>query len=498
MTQTSVHTAQRKSLEQLVFDNSFSRLPDAFYSYQETEPFETQYLVSFNPAAAELIDLHPQQAEREDFIDIMTARKALPGFKPLAACYSGHQFGHYVPRLGDGRAILLGEVLNEAGEKWDLQLKGGGATPYSRSGDGRAVLRSTIREYLCSEAMHALGIPTTRALCLIGSDDEVYREQIESGAMLIRMAPSHVRFGSFEYFYYTRQHDLLKVLADYVIEQHYPELREHKEPYLALLQQSIRNTAQMIAGWQAVGFAHGVMNSDNMSIHGITLDYGPFGFLDGFDQKFICNHSDHHGRYAFDQQPNIGGFNVSCLAQAMLPLLHDEPEAAAEIAMHALQDYQQHFVRRYHQLMRAKLGLHSSQEHDATLINHLLSLMQSEHTDYTIFFRRLSTDDPQLRDLFIDRDAFDRWQQSYQQRLEVETMDTQQRLAAMRSVNPKYILRNYLAEVAIRKAADDKDYSELNRLLECLQKPFEEQPENEAYAGFPPHWAGDIEVSCSS
>ena len=346
-----------KTLEQLQFDNTYVNLPDEFYDRLVTTPLANQHLISFNSQAANLIELHPEQASRTDFVDIITGKTQLSGYQLLAMCYSGHQFGHYVPRLGDGRAILLGQVKTDSGERWDLQLKGAGPTLYSRGSDGRAVLRSTIREYLCSEAMHGLGIPTTRALCMIGSDTEVYREQIEPGAMLLRMAPSHVRFGSFEYFYYSQQYDKLKLLADHVIEQHYAELTGTANPYLELLKQTIKTTAELIAKWQAVGFAHGVMNTDNMSIHGLTLDYGPYGFLDTYQPDFICNHSDHQGRYAFNRQPDIGAFNLSCLAQALLPLLHDKPEAAVEIAMAELNEYKYFYVNHYAELMRGKLGL---------------------------------------------------------------------------------------------------------------------------------------------
>ena len=351
-----------KKLEQLQFENSYSKLPDIFYSRHATTPLKNQHLISFNAAAAELIELGSDEFRRKDFVDVVSGKKNLQGFDPLAMCYSGHQFGHYVPRLGDGRAILLGEVKTDSGDKWDLQVKGGGPTLYSRGSDGRAVLRSTIREYLCSEAMHGLGIPTTRALCIIGSDDEVYRENIEPGAMLLRMSPTHVRFGSFEYFYYTQRFDELKQLADHVIEHHHADFKNITEPYLALLNHSIKSTAELIARWQAVGFAHGVMNTDNMSILGLTMDYGPYGFLDQYKRDFICNHSDHHGRYAFNKQPDIGLFNVSCLAQALLPLLDENADRAVEKAQHELEKYQQYYVESYAGLMRAKLGLYETKK----------------------------------------------------------------------------------------------------------------------------------------
>src|SRR5262245_37901908 len=289
-----------RSLETLSFDNTYACLPEAFYAKLNPTPFsEPPYLVNFNPAAAELIDLDPNEVKRPEFAGVFGGSLLVPGMAPLAMIYAGHQFGVYVPQLGDGRAILLGEVKNERGEKWDLHLKGAGLTPFSRDGDGRAVLRSTIREYLCSEAMQALGIPTTRALCIVGSDDKVYREQVETGATLLRMAPSHVRFGTFEIFYYRKQYDWLKVLADFVIDGHFAHLRGATDKYARFFVEVVERTANLIARWQAVGWAHGVMNTDNMSIIGLTLDYGPFGFMDNYDAGFICNHSDHNGRYAF-------------------------------------------------------------------------------------------------------------------------------------------------------------------------------------------------------
>jgi uncharacterized protein YdiU (UPF0061 family) len=320
----------KHTLHTLPLSNSFAQLPGTFYSRVRPTPFEQPAeLIHFNTAAAELLDLDPAVADDPACVDVFSGRQLLPGADPLAMLYAGHQFGHYVPQLGDGRAIILGETTNRQQARWEIQLKGCGQTPYSRDGDGRAVLRSTIREYLCSEAMHGLGIPTTRALCITGSREEVYREQIETGAMLTRLAPSHVRFGSFEVFFYRNRHDALQTLADYVIATHYPELQDTEQPYVALLQAVVDKTANLLAQWQAVGFAHGVMNTDNMSVLGLTLDYGPFGFMEAYDPGLVCNHSDHHGRYAFDQQPQVALFNLSCLAQTLLPLVDVEAARAA-------------------------------------------------------------------------------------------------------------------------------------------------------------------------
>lgn len=488
--------APLRTLESLHFDNSYARLPPAFYAKLAPTALPNPYLVSFNPAAAALLDLDPAQSERREFLDYFSGAKILPGAEPLAMIYAGHQFGHYVPQLGDGRAILLGEVLNGSGERWDLHLKGAGETPFSRSGDGRAVLRSSIREYLCCEAMHGLGIPTTRALCVIGSDSEVYREQIETGATLVRMAPSHVRFGSFELFFYRNQIVELRQLADYVIAQHYPEFDSEPDKYPLFLREVVLRTARLMAQWQAVGFAHGVMNTDNMSILGLTLDYGPYGFLDQFDVGFICNHSDHQGRYAFDQQPEIGAWNVSALAQALSPLMTLEQGKAA------LADYNACFATEYIRLMSAKLGLAVVAD-SASFITDLLNLLHHNHVDYTIFFRRLNRfqtggENQALRDLFLDRAAFDAWAQSYSGRLLQEGSVDALRQAQLDRVNPKFILRNYMAQVAIQKAQQARDFSEVDILLKLLQQPFDEHPEYEHYAGFPPDWAGTIAVSCSS
>ena len=488
-----------RRLEDLQFENTYAALPEVFHRRLVPTPFtEPPYLVSFNRDAAALLDLDPEEARHPEFLDYMTGRRLLAGSDPVAMLYSGHQFGMYVSQLGDGRAILLGEVKNERGEKWDLHLKGAGLTPFSRDGDGRAVLRSTIREYLCGEAMHGLGIPTTRSLCIVGSDEKVWRERIETGAMLLRLAPTHVRFGSFEVFYYRRTHDHLARLAEYVIDQHFPHLRSVADRPVALFAEVVSRTATLMAQWQAAGFAHGVMNTDNMSIVGITLDYGPFGFMDAYDVGLICNHSDHHGRYAFNQQPYIALWNLSCLAQALLPLAAEEPLKAA------LHTFQATFDEQYAALMRRKLGLCESRSEDGELITGLLALMQGSRVDYPIFFRALSgfesgeSNNDALRDFFLNRDGFDAWALRYRERLRMEGSHDPDRKARMNRANPKYVLRNYLAHEAIALATEKKDYTEIDRLLDLLRRPFDEQPGMEKYAAPPPDWAKQISVSCSS
>jgi uncharacterized protein YdiU (UPF0061 family) len=437
---------------------------------------------------------------------LLSGNRVAARSQPLSAVYSGHQFGVWAGQLGDGRAILIGELNGPAGPM-ELQLKGAGLTPYSRMGDGRAVLRSSIREFLCSEAMAALRIPTTRALCITGSDQGVMRETVETSAVVTRMAPSFVRFGSFEHWFYRDKPEELRALADYVIHTFYPELTAEANPYQALLAEVTRRTARLIAQWQAVGFMHGVMNTDNMSILGLTLDYGPFGFMEAFDPKHICNHTDQQGRYSYANQPQVGHWNCYALGQALLPLIGD-----VDLAQEALAVYQPQFAAAMDEILHAKLGLRSADEQDRALFDAMFKLMEDGHVDFTRFFRALGKlqldpagqggegaahPDSVLRDMFIERGAFDAWAVQYRQRLRAEQSVDAERKAAMDGVNPKYVLRNYLAQVAIEKA-QQKDFSEIARLLSVLERPFDEQPEHEAYAALPPDWASHLEVSCSS
>ncbi len=487
------------TLETLNFNTAFAQLGAAFSVRQSPTPLSNAKLGGFNAAVASLIDLCPQESKRLDFVEYFTGVKPLPGIDPIATCYSGHQFGHYVPRLGDGRALLLGEIVNQRGQRWEIQTKGSGPTPFSRQGDGRAVLRSSLREYLCSEAMHGLGIPTTRALCLIHSDTPVYRETIETGALLVRVAPSHVRFGSFEYFFYTDQYHHLQTLVDYLIGAHYPELPENENKYLALLESIVSKTAGLIAKWQAVGFCHGVMNTDNMSMLGLTLDYGPFGFIDQYDPEFICNHSDHTGRYAFNQQPTIGLWNLTALAQSLTPFLDIEQ------AKSALAQYETHYMAAYSQQMHHKLGLQETTPETAALLNKLLTLLAKNQVDYSYFFRQLSQYGTEqlplataLHDLFIDRENFHQWIINYQAQLRHENQADPLRLQAMNQINPKYVLRNYLAQMAISAAQNNNDFTVMEDILKVVSEPFLEHPTLDHYAALPPAWATAIEVSCSS
>ena len=486
-----------RTLETLAFDNTYTRLPTALFERVRPTPLPDPYLVSFNAEAAALIDLDPAESKRPEFPAALSGVRLMPGSEPIAMLYAGHQFGGWVPQLGDGRAILLGEARGPGGS-WDVQLKGAGPTAFSRGADGRAVLRSSIREYLCSEAMQGLGIPTTRALCIVGSDAPVYREEVETAAVVARLAPCHVRFGHFEVLFARREVELLRALADYVIDRHFPTLVGVEDKYVRFLADVVTRTAELIAQWQSVGFAHGVMNTDNMSILGLTLDYGPFGFLDDYEPGFVCNHSDDWGRYAFDQQPKIGLWNCKCLAQALLPLMTEEA------AVGALNGYAPAFHARELGLGRAKLGLASFETEDRALFDDLLGLMAPSRMDYTRFFRQLGhfrsgqadTNDA-LRDQFLDRPAFEAWAVRYRDRLRRENSTDAARQLRMARVNPKYVLRSSLAQAAI-VSAQERDYSEIDRLLALLRRPFDEQPEWERYAAAPPETAKHLEVSCSS
>jgi uncharacterized protein YdiU (UPF0061 family) len=489
----------------LRFDNSFARLPAVFYTRLDPTPLPEPYLVATSRAAAELVGLDPAILATPPAIDALTGNRPLAGSEPLAAVYSGHQFGVYVPRLGDGRALVLGEAVGPDGRHWELQLKGAGKTPYSRMGDGRAVLRSSIREFLCSEALHHLGIPTTRALAVTGSDYPVIRETVETAAVATRIAPSFVRFGSFEYFYWTQQHEALKQLADYVIDRHYPASRAAPQPYLDFLEQVARRTARLFARWQGVGFCHGVLNTDNMSILGLTIDFGPFGFMDAFDAGYVCNHSDSHGRYAYNMQPQIAHWNLYALGQALVPLTEDLDATKA-----AIDSFVGEYAHAIDAEFQAKLGLATRQDGDEALVNEAIELLNANRTDWTRFWRRLSQlrieaghpgEDAPVRDLVIDRAAFDAWAVRYRARLRAEGSDDAARRARMDRVNPKYVLRNHLAETAIRRARGDdgpRDFDEVARLLQVLERPFDEQPAFEAYAADPPDWARTLELSCSS
>jgi uncharacterized protein YdiU (UPF0061 family) len=469
----------------LTLENHYARLPDEFYTKMPAEKVGAQpRLIHANAKAAALLDLDPAAFNDPRFVEVFSGHQPLDGFAPLAMVYSGHQFGVWAGQLGDGRALMIGQVRNKAGELWDIQLKGAGKTPYSRFGDGRAVMRSTIREYLCSEAMAALGIPTSRALAIVATGETVMREAPEPGAVLTRLAPSHVRFGHFEHFFHRGEKDQVRLLADHVIAEYFPDLRGD---YAGWYGEVVRRTAVMVAHWQAVGFAHGVMNTDNMSILGLTLDYGPYGFLDAYDPHFVCNHTDQQGRYSFLNQPVIAHWNLRALALALSDLI------PTETLIEKLNGYEGQFGAAYHGLMRAKLGLTREEEGDDQLIGDLLALMHKARADYTLSFRNLGGEDADWLNLFGEANVeAEGWLSRFRVRTESED------LSGLDSVNPKFVLRNWVAETAIRAVEDNNDIATLDRIFKLLQAPFEKHDGDEAFAAPPPPELSHLEVSCSS
>ncbi len=457
-----------------------------------TEPLTSPHWLAWNAPLAQALGL--PAAPTEEWLQVLSGKVAQT---PWCSVYSGHQFGVWAGQLGDGRAHTIGQ-LSAYGVPQDIQLKGAGRTPFSRMGDGRAVWRSSIREYLCSEAMAGLGIPTTRALAVVGSALPVQRETLEQAAIVTRVAESFIRFGHFEHFAHHGHPHALHQLTHDVIARFYPQCADAPNPALALLEAVIGRTAALMAQWQAVGFCHGVMNTDNMSILGLTLDYGPFGFMDAFDLNHVCNHSDREGRYAYGQQPRIGWWNCGALGSALLPLIGDE-EALHE----ALARYEPAFQKALDAAFRRKLGLMRPRADDAQLVGRLMRLLHQNRTDFTHFFRALSRlprktgADDAVRNLVLDRTACDGWLCAWRARLEWEDSEDGPRQSAMLRANPKFVLRNYLAETAIRAAHEGRP-EVLAQLQEVLATPFDEHPGAEAWAAAPPDWAETLAVSCSS
>ena len=503
-----VHNQAMHSSQTLEFtldwQHPYGALGTAFYTRVQPTPLSHVHWVARNNALAEELGWPVHLWESETLLAALSGNAVLPGSQPVASVYSGHQFGVWAGQLGDGRAMSLG-LLDTALGPQEFQLKGAGKTPYSRMGDGRAVLRSSIREFLCSEAMHGLGIPTTRALCLTGSPDRVLREETETAAVVTRVAPSFLRFGHLQHFAAHGDTPPLQQLVDHCIAKHFPDLLSvttGPQRYTALLARITRLTAELLAKWQSVGFCHGVMNTDNMSLLGLTIDYGPFQFLDGFDPAHICNHSDHQGRYAFARQPQVAYWNLFCLGQALLPLIEDQDMAVA-----ALETFKADYPMLADQAFAAKLGLEGTQPGDHGLIDSLLKLLAVEKTDFPIFWRRLSHATGMLaaqapsqafdkvRDLFMQHQAWDNWLPSYVLRLQGQDLISTG--LRMLQINPKYVLRNHLGEQAIQQAKIG-DFSGVADLLKVLQSPFDEHPAFEQFAGFPPDWASSISISCSS
>lgn len=476
-------------LSEIKLTNPYLGLPDECYTRVQPTPLENVFLIHANEAVAKLLDIDIEELYSDAFVEFVNGAWQLEGADPFAMCYAGHQFGHFVPRLGDGRAINIGTIKH-----WHLQLKGAGQTRYSRFGDGRAVLRSSIREYLMSEAMHGLGIESTRALALIGSEHKVYREKWETGAIVLRVSPSWIRFGTFEYFAHKKRYEELEALADYAIAESYPHLVELPNKYLQFFTEVVTKTARLMAEWQAVGFNHGVMNTDNMSIAGLTIDYGPYAFLDDYDYDYICNHTDQGGRYSFGNQPNIGEWNLQALMHALSPMVQRFKLEKA------LAHYAELYTGRYLEVMGQKLGLDVLKDEDLELIKQLLGMMQGLAIDYTLFFRTLSRYEGErtaLLKLGLYDKPMNEWLDRYDERLKSNTSTIEERHRAMLQTNPKFVLKNYMLQEAI-EAAEKGDFSVVDTLFKIAQNPYAEHEAYEKWAGATPDAFKNQKLSCSS
>jgi serine/tyrosine/threonine adenylyltransferase len=474
------------------FDNSYARLPDVFFKRLDPTPVSKPQLIRLNVDLCRILRLDPDRLAGAEGVEILAGNRVPEGAEPLAMAYAGHQFGSFVPRLGDGRALLLGEIEGLDGVRYDVQLKGAGPTPFSRMGDGRAAIGPVLREYIVSEAMAAFAIPTTRALAAVTTGERIIRQGWQLGAVLCRVAKSHVRVGTFEFFAAQDNSEALHRLADYVIDRHYPDALATPHPYRTLLAAVIDRTAKLVARWQLIGFIHGVMNTDNTSIAGETIDYGPCAFMDFYHPATVYSSIDVGGRYAFANQPRIAQWNLARLAQSLLPVLGDTLEAAIQVAQQAIDEFPARFETAYVAGLRQKLGLEQAEAGDRALAQELLDCMAQNTADFTLTFRRLAdcasagpdADGP-LRSLFEDPTAFDRWVVKWRHRLECESRSEPARQAAMRAVNPAFIPRNHLVEAALAAAQSGVDFAPFNELLQVLSRPYDDQPQFSHY-GEPP------------
>ena len=471
---------------QLGLQHSYGALPSRFHAQVKPTPVANPQLVVFNTRLAADLGLNPQVVEPQA-ATLFSGNQLPEDAQPLAMAYAGHQYGAFVPRLGDGRAILLGEIRGADGVLRDIQLKGAGLTPFSRNGDGRAVLGPMLREYLISEAMYALGIPTTRSLAVVTTGERVFRQAVLPGAVLTRVAASHIRVGTFQYFAARGDQEALRELLAYVIERHYPAARAAASPALAVLQEVSRRQLALITDWMLVGFIHGVMNTDNMAISGETIDYGPCAFMDEYDPKTVFSSIDHGGRYAYANQPAIAQWNLARFAETLLPLIDSDPDKAAGLATEVLEPFIAQFDARFLIGMRRKLGLSGERDEDAELARRLLITMQSSQADFTLTFRglALAAEDPgqetRLRELFSATSDIDVWLRDWRERLTHDPRDATERAAGMRLASPAFIPRNHRVEFAL-SSAESGDLAPFHELLGVLQRPYEEQPDMEKYS----------------
>lgn len=470
------------------FDNSYAGLPDRFYAHQDPVPVREPKLIQINEALAETLNIDPDWLKSDEAVNMLAGNAIPDGAAPISTAYAGHQFGHFSPQLGDGRAVLLGEVIGRDGIRRDIQLKGSGPTPFSRGGDGRAAIGPVMREYIVSEHMHALGIPTTRSLAAVTTGEDVYRERPLPGAVLTRVAQSHLRIGTFEFFASRNDTDGVRTLADYAIDRHYPAARETDNPIAALLEAVIDRQTSLVAKWLGVGFIHGVMNTDNVSIAGETIDFGPCAFMDTYEPLKVFSSIDHMGRYAFMRQPSILQWNLVQFASALVPILADDIDAGVEIAQSIADGAPAMFEKKIATTLAAKLGLQTEQDGDFELVLDLLKAMSENEADFTLAFRGLSAalSEPNspasARGQFNRPDDFDTWAQRWQDRLEGEDAPQTEIITRLNATNPAVIARNHLVEAAIRAAEDNGDFAPFNDLLEAVTKPFDDVPADSIYA----------------
>jgi uncharacterized protein YdiU (UPF0061 family) len=478
-------------MTKVAFDNTYARELEGFYVPWKAAAVTKPLLVKFNRALAEELGLSADALESELGARIFSGNEVLEGAAPLAQAYAGHQFGNFVPQLGDGRALLLGEVIDRNGKRRDIQLKGSGRTPFSRGGDGKAALGPVLREYLIGEAMYALGIPTTRALAAVTTGEPVYRETMLPGAVLTRVASSHIRVGTFQYFAAKGELEQVRRLAHYVIARHYPELHDHATPYLALLASVADRQASLVAKWMHVGFIHGVMNTDNMSVAGETIDFGPCAFMDHYDPATVFSSIDHHGRYCYDNQPKIAQWNLARLAETLLPLIDADNDRAIAKAIEIINAFPGSYERYWFDGMRAKLGLSEEKEGDLDLAIGFLKTMEGNNIDWTLAFRYLN--DERIHTLFAGVPDFEAWHQRWKGRLAGSDQ-----AEAMRRVNPAFIPRNHRVEEALSAAFERNDYEPFDRLLKILARPFDDQPEFAEFAGPPPERIEGYRTFCGT
>jgi uncharacterized protein YdiU (UPF0061 family) len=477
-------------------ENSYARLPKAFFTSLKPHPVQSPKLVAFNEPLAASLGLNIEELKSEKGTAVLAGNDIPEGALPLAQAYAGHQFGH-LTMLGDGRAVLLGEQVTPQGERYDIQLKGSGRTPYSRGGDGRAALGPMLREYIISEAMHGLGIPTTRSLAVVATGEEVRRETRLPGAVLTRVAASHLRFGTFQYAAGVGDIDNLRALADYAIERHYNDVSLGDNRYLGFFKEVAMRHASLVAKWQLAGFIHGVMNTDNMTISGETIDYGPCAFMDAYDPATVFSSIDHQGRYAYGNQPQIAGWNLARFAEALVPLFHEDPEEAVKGAQAVLSEYIKTYYAHWLTGMRAKLGIFNEESEDEVLIADFLTIMKEYDADYTNTFRALALDEYGELELF-NKPEFIAWNERWQERLGRQEQSKEASHELMRNTNPSVIPRNHRVEEALEAAVQRDDYSVMERLLDILADPYAHSKEQKEYTTLPPETPGSYQTFCGT